>query len=140
MPKNTKRMKNSKNKSLREERELIFKEPGQEYCQVKKMLGAGNLKAYCFDGKERLCIIRRRMCRGRINRIKVGDIILVTLREFQDEKADIILRYSEKEVNNLIKYEEIVKDIIEEVGEFNQDKEMVDIGVDFVFEDEFDTI
>ena len=40
------------------ERELDFKEEGQEYAQVNKLLGNCRLEANCFDGKTRLCHIR----------------------------------------------------------------------------------
>ncbi|EOD09064.1 hypothetical protein EMIHUDRAFT_68064, partial [Emiliania huxleyi CCMP1516] len=40
-------------------RELIFKEDGQEYAQVTRMLGNGRLEAFCFDGvNSRICHIR----------------------------------------------------------------------------------
>eukprot|EP00210_Caulerpa_lentillifera_P005568 g5325.t1 len=42
-------------------RELVFKEDGQEYGQVLRMLGNGRLEAHCFDGKKRLCHIRGKM-------------------------------------------------------------------------------
>ena len=42
-----------------EKRELLFKEDGQDYGQVLRLLGAGRLEAYCFDGGiKRLCHIR----------------------------------------------------------------------------------
>jgi len=80
-------------------RQIIFKEHGQEYAQVIKMLGNGRVDAQCYDGKKRLCIIRGSM-RKRIW-IGVGDIILVGLRDFQDNKADIIGKYSNEEARNL---------------------------------------
>ena len=39
----------------------MFKEDGQEYAQVVKMLGNGRLEAYCFDGSSRLCHIRGKL-------------------------------------------------------------------------------
>ena len=39
----------------------MFKEDGQEYAQVVKMLGNGRLEAYCFDGVTRLCHIRGKL-------------------------------------------------------------------------------
>lgn len=39
-------------------RELTFKEDGQEYAQVLKMLGNGRLEAMCFDGSKRLANVR----------------------------------------------------------------------------------
>lgn len=81
--------------------ELILKEEGQEYGQVLKLLGGSRINAMCFDGKERLCIIR-----GAIKKrtsIHVGDIILVSLRDFQDNKADIIHKYSSEDATQLKK-------------------------------------
>jgi len=37
-----------------QKRELEFKEDGQEYAQVEKMLGNGRLTAQCMDGNKRL--------------------------------------------------------------------------------------
>ena len=82
-----------------EKRELIKKEPGQEYAQVNRILGNCRVTAYCFDGKERLCHVRGKFRRRVwINR---DDIILVGLREFQDDKADVIHRYSAEEARLL---------------------------------------
>lgn len=39
----------------------MFKEDGQEYAQVVKMLGNGRLEANCFDGISRLCHIRGKL-------------------------------------------------------------------------------
>merc|ERR1719216_380949 len=46
----------------------------------------------CFDGVKRLCHIR-----GKLRKkvwINQSDIILVGLRDYQDAKADVILKYS----------------------------------------------
>jgi len=80
-------------------RELTFKEDGQEYAQVLRMLGNGRLEAQCFDGTKRLCHIR-----GKFRKkvwINQGDIVLLGLRDFQDEKADVILRFSPEEARQL---------------------------------------
>lgn len=39
----------------------MYKEDGQEYGQVLRMLGNGRLEAQCIDGKKRLCHIRGKM-------------------------------------------------------------------------------
>jgi len=80
-------------------RDIVFKEHGQEYAQVIKMLGNGRVEAQCYDGVKRLGIIRGSM-RKRVW-INVGDIILVSLRYFQDKKADIIGKYTLAEARNL---------------------------------------
>lgn len=69
------------------------------------MLGGGRLEAQCFDGVKRLCGIRGKM-RKRVW-ISQGDIVLVGLRDFQDEKADVILKYNADEARNLKAYGEL---------------------------------
>jgi translation initiation factor 1A len=109
MPKNKgkggKNRRRGKNENETEKRELVFKEDGQEYAQVTKMLGNGRLEAMCFDGTKRLCHIR-----GKLRKkvwINTGDIILVGLRDYQDAKADVILKYNADEARNLKSYGEI---------------------------------
>lgn len=87
-----------------------------EYAQVLKMLGNGRLEAQCFDGEKRLAHIRGKL-RKKVRQcqtwgaawalnqpfaphqvwINTGDIILLSLRDFQDEKADVIQKYTADE-------------------------------------------
>lgn len=76
-----------------------------EYAQVSKMLGNGRLEAQCFDGVKRLAHIRGAM-RKKVW-INQGDIILVSLREYQDDKADVIQRYNPDEARQLKQYGEL---------------------------------
>lgn len=58
----------------------------------------------CFDGVKRLCHIR-----GKLRKkvwINQGDIILIGLRDYQDAKADVILKYTADEARNLKTYGE----------------------------------
>ena len=64
--------------------------PSAEYAQVLRMLGNGRLEAHCMDGTKRLCHIRGKM-RKKVW-VNTGDIVLVGLRDYQDEKADVILK------------------------------------------------
>jgi translation initiation factor 1A len=76
-----------------------------EYAQVLKMLGNGRLEALCFDGSKRLAHIR-----GKLRKkvwINQGDIILLSLRDYQDEKGDVILKYSADEARSLKAYGEL---------------------------------
>ena len=86
-------------------REITFKEDGQEYAQITRMLGNGRLEAFCFDGVNRLCHIRGKL-RKRVW-MGVGDIVLLGLRDFQDQKADIILKYDGDEARQLKSYGEL---------------------------------
>lgn len=103
MPKNKgkggKNRRRGKNENEAAKRELDLKEEGQEYAQVTKMLGNGRIRCFCFDGKERLCNIRGKM-RRRVW-ITVSDIILVGLRDYQDDKADVIQKYNPDEARRL---------------------------------------
>ncbi|KAJ6095307.1 Translation initiation factor 1A (eIF-1A) [Penicillium sp. IBT 16267x] len=109
MPKNKgkggKNRRRGKNENDNEKRELVFKEEGQEYAQVVKMLGNGRLEALCFDGEKRLAHIR-----GKLRKkvwINQGDIILLSLRDYQDEKGDVIMKYTADEARSLKAYGEL---------------------------------
>jgi translation initiation factor 1A len=100
-------------------RELTFKEDGQEYAQVIKMLGNGRLEAMCFDGSKRLANIRGKM-RKKVW-INQGDIILLSLRDFQDNKGDVILKYTADEARTLKSYGELPEHAkINETDSFGQ--------------------
>jgi translation initiation factor 1A len=86
-------------------RELITKEEGQEYGVVTKMLGNGRLEAYCYDGKTRMCHIRGKM-RKKVW-VNQGDTVLIGLRDYQDDKADVIHKYNPDEARQLKKMGEL---------------------------------
>ena len=121
MPKNKgkggKNRRRGKNENEGLKRELVFKEDGQEYAQVTKMLGNGRLEAMCFDGVKRLCHIR-----GKLHKkvwINQSDIVLIGLRDYQDAKADVILKYSADEARNLKSYGEFPESVkIDETVDF----------------------
>jgi len=48
--------------------------------------------AFCFDGKDRLCRIRGSL--RKITWINVGDIVLIGLREYQDNMVLLSLKYT----------------------------------------------
>jgi translation initiation factor 1A len=88
----------------REKRELLLRQEGQEYALVIKMLGGGRLEGKCLDGIVRLCKIRGKMMKGgkRMGTwIRVGDIILISTRDYQDNKADVIYKYTPDEIRKL---------------------------------------
>jgi translation initiation factor 1A len=103
-------------------REIIFKEYGQEYALITKMLGNGHCECKCFDDVVRLGNIRGKL-RKRVW-ISVGDVVLCGLRDFQDEKVDIIHKYTPEEVHNLKTMGEIPNDEQEE--EKQEDKIVLD--------------
>ena len=80
-------------------RELVFKTDGEtEYAQVTKMLGNSRVETLCIaDGRSRQCKIRGSL---RVW-IQAGDIVLISLRDFQDTKADVIWKYTADEARKL---------------------------------------
>lgn len=104
---------------------LIIKEEQETYGQVMNALGNNRLMVKCFsDGKDRVCTIRGSM-RKKIW-INKNDIVLVSLRDFQDDKADIIHKYDESDVKKLKKMNEIIID--DKTQEFINDDDLVDIN------------
>merc|ERR1712008_300767 len=53
----------------------------------------------CFDGTMRLCHIRGKLRKRQW--INAQDIILVGLRDYQDQKADVIMKYNSDEARRL---------------------------------------
>ena len=87
--------KRGKNLQHGEKRELIYKEEGQEYGQILRLLGNGRVEVNCCDGNKRMCTIRGKL-RNRVW-MNAGDLILVSLRDFGDDKADVIHKYYPEE-------------------------------------------
>merc|ERR1719373_1380813 len=118
-----KNRKKTKAQQDKERRELQFKEDGQEYGQVLRLLGSGRVEVYCIDGKKRTCLIRGSM-RNRVW-IHTGDILLIGLRDFGDDaKGDVMLKYYDEEARELQELGELPDSIrIAEGGLFDSDDE-----------------
>jgi translation initiation factor 1A len=107
MPKKDKARKNAKNRAVNETRQLLLKGEEQEYAQIIKRYGDGRMQCFCFDGMERMGVVR-----GSLKRCKFteGDYVIISLRDFQDDKADIMYKYDQAEVARLQRMGEIPKD------------------------------
>ena len=81
------------------EKNLRLKEEGQEYAQIIKCLGNCRFNVLCFDGKERMATMCGTMRKRRF--INQDDIVLVSLRDWQDAKCDIIDNYDENLVRKM---------------------------------------
>ena len=88
-----------RNQAESKTREYPLREDGQVYARVTKMLGSNRLLATCTYGSERVCTIRGSMRKREW--IRVGDTVLLALREFADEKADVVFRFNDTEVQRL---------------------------------------
>ena len=131
MPKKKKRKKKPSVPVAARQLMDLVKSEGQEYAKVTTLLGNRRVTLDCMDGKKRLGRIRGNMKKKRIF-INKDDYVLVGLRDFQDEKADVLDKYTPQELKRLIK--------VGEICENKADEEDEDIGVDFEEEVNFDDI
>lgn len=98
MPKKKKAGKNTKSKNVVEvKRNLIEPELNyQVFGILTKTLGSRFFDVKCLDGKQRRCKVRnKRLC------VKQDDVVIISLREFDDKNADIIYKYNSEEVREL---------------------------------------
>lgn len=131
-----KNRRRGKNDNYNQKRELIFKDEQQEYAQITKMLGNGRVEASCFDGLKRMAHIRGKL------RKKVwmaqGDIILVSLRDFQDDQCDVVHKYNSDEARALKSAGELPESAkINETDTFGHDDED-EVNFEFGAEDSSD--
>ena len=81
-------------------REMIFRDDGQEYGVITKILGNSRMVVKFIDGNEKQCTVRGSMRKREW--VNMNDLVLVALRDFGDQH-DIIRRYTEDEVSYLKK-------------------------------------
>lgn len=71
---------------------LPRRQKGEIFGIADQLLGAGHIQVMCEDGKSRMARIpgklRKRMW------IREGDLVILKPWDFQDEKADIVYRYT----------------------------------------------
>jgi translation initiation factor 1A len=116
-----------------EKRQLEYKEDGQEYALITKVLGNSRFECMCSDGRTRLGHVR-----GKLQKkvwINLYDTVLVSLRDYQDDKSDIIHKYTREEVRVLVAYKEINESLTASTASENLNKEDNavddDTGIDF---------
>jgi len=69
------------------------------FAIADQLLGASKIRIICADGESRMGRIRGKL-RKRMW-IREGDLLIIRPWEFQDEKADIIYRYTRTQATNL---------------------------------------
>jgi initiation factor 1A len=77
---------------------MIERQADQQIARVIRVLGNRNMLCYCNDNQVRICHVRGKM-RNRVY-VGVGDIVLVSFRDFADgaaasatERGDILAKY-----------------------------------------------
>ena len=99
--------KKAKNKGSQstDKRLLTFKGEMEEYAKIIKSLGDRKMTVVLPDSSEMLALIP-----GRFRKrcwMSVGDVVLISRRDFQDTKVDIVHKYNSDELPKLIKEGEI---------------------------------
>lgn len=113
-----KKHKKGKKNNSQQTKELRFKEIGQEYAQIKKCKGNCRFDVFCFDGKERMATLCGTMRKRKF--VNLHNIVLVSLRDFEDAKCDIIDLYDDNQVYQLKDYGELPKNInLSDENDFN---------------------
>jgi translation initiation factor 1A len=96
-------------------RQMEYITEDQNYGQITKVLGSGRFMTKCytqtkngnFDMIEIVCKVRGKM-RKRVY-VNNGDIVIVAMRDFQDNKGDIVHKYTYDEANSLKKQQLLPK-------------------------------
>jgi len=111
-------------------RTLEIKGDLEEYAKISKMLGDRRVMSVLPDSTEVICVIP-----GRFRKrcwMTLGDVILISSREFQDGRYDVLHKYKTEEIRHLEKMGEIPKFFLDSLA--TCDEESNQNG--FAFEDE----
>lgn len=78
---------------------LPNKRKGEMFGIVERLAGASRLNVMCEDGFTRNCRIPGKMKKRMW--IREGDLVVVKPWQFQNEKADVVYRYTQTQANYL---------------------------------------
>ena len=87
------------------EKELELKGAGTDYAFVTRSMGNGRFSCSCLDGNERQAGIRGKMRNREF--IRVGDCVLLSIFEFNDDQAAVVHKYTPENVRELRQRREI---------------------------------
>lgn len=117
---------------------MIDRQPGQMYGRIIRNVGGDRMIVFCNDGKTRICHIRGAM-RKKVW-MKIGDIVLISLRELTEavgvskkstcEIGDILAKYDDDLIPMLKKLEDfnpiLLRSLETQDGKFLADLEDMD--------------
>ena len=150
MPKNKTGGKKSRKKSSKyeneydivDEKNIIKPTELQEYGIITKVCGNSRMLVDCLSCKKQENsdenVIKNRMStiRGKLKKrawMNVGDVVIVALRDFNDDRGDIVHKYSSNQANFLRKNKYIPFDLSKQNSTSNVENNIID--EDFDFED-----
>ena len=134
---------------------IIFQaEDGEEYGVISKMLGGGRVLVDCLgeiDVKTGKHTKINRMCtiRGKLRKrawMGPGDIVVASVREYNDGRGDIIHKYTEAHVSKLCKLGKIPNEFIHNADNADNTSDTINLTTnkdDFMFtysDDESNTV
>ena len=102
MPKKgNKRLAKNGGQSAQPVRELILPSEDQVFGTVTKTLGDRHFTVACQDRLERRCKVRGKMHKRQY--VQVGQVVIVSVRDYSEGTGDIIHVYTNSEVKDLRK-------------------------------------
>jgi len=116
------------------QRKLEFKSKDQEYAVVVRLLGNKRVLVLTNDNKEIISRISPKFKRMKIW-IQLDDLVLISMRDNEDDKSDIIYKYTNIETKKLIEKDQLGICILEK---FNVNKD--DDDIEFLEENEEEEI
>ena len=116
------------------QRKLEFKSKDQEYAVVVRLLGNKRVLVLTNDNKEIISRISPKFKRMKIW-IQLDDLVLISMRDNEDDKSDIIYKYTNIETKKLIEKDQLGICILEK---FNENKD--DDDIEFLEENEEEEI
>ncbi len=125
-----KQQKKASNKT----RELVYREDNQSYARIIKTLGDSRFECECLDLNETKIGHMRGAFRKRVW-MGVGDIVLVSMRDFDEKKCDIIHKYTTEEAMMLKTLGEIDMSVNIQATSLEISNENLDSNDDIFFED-----
>ena len=105
MPKKKGGKKKGKGSQTTEKRPITLKGDMEEYAKITKTLGNRRMTVVLPDTSEIMALIP-----GRFRKrcwMSIGDVVLISRRNFQDTKVDIVHKYNSDEHRKLFKEGEI---------------------------------
>ena len=119
---------------------LIYSEEGQYYAVITKMLGDGRVMLKYVNGKNRLVEVMG-IIRGSMRKrvwINIGNFVLITERDYESGKVDIIHKYTDKNVHSLKKNKEITQELFDCSDSYTtkEGDDKIEASIDFIQDDE----
>lgn len=110
----------NRNAVVRNKLSDLKKTDNQEYAFVKDVLGNCRFRLMCWDKKERLGILRGKMKKRQW--VQRGELVLASLREFQDDKCEIIQKYTGDQAKVLLKHNLVSEAFLKDGSTFDNDE------------------